>query len=240
MKRPWIVPAVIAAITIISSVIGTIAAFTYEHHRGLAARHKQPLTLDKLFDGTFAADKQSIHWVTPANSTNGVYGVLDDDGSISLVDLTKNSTKTLVEAGQVLDIDGEPLNYDSWSLSPDAKYILFRTDTLKVFRYSNYANYYIHELDTHTTHPLTSPTNPASISLAKWANSGHALAYVKSNDLYVVHARDIFKDGNSAVRVTDSGTETVFNAVADWVSDLRNLKMILTCQGLRRRDPQLA
>lgn len=96
-------PVIIAAITILSSVIGTIAAFTYEHHHGLL-RHQQPITLDKLFDGTFAATKHDIKWVSPPNSTNGVYGVQDENGSISLVDLTKNTTKMLVDAGEVLDV----------------------------------------------------------------------------------------------------------------------------------------
>lgn len=50
-----------------------------------------------------------------------------------------------------------------------------------------------------------------------WSPSGHALAYVRGNDLYVVHARDIPKETSKAIRVTDSGTDSVFNAVTDWV-----------------------
>lgn len=50
-----------------------------------------------------------------------------------------------------------------------------------------------------------------------WSPSGHALAYVRGNDLYVVHARDIPKETSKAIRVTDSGTDSIFNAVTDWV-----------------------
>ncbi|TIC27149.1 hypothetical protein E3Q11_02680 [Wallemia mellicola] len=216
-RRYWIIPVIIVSITAISSIIGTIAALTYQHHFGISSRHHLPLTLDKVFDGTFNPVHHNIKWVNQQNSSHGMYGVQDDNGAISLVNVSSNTTKTLVQPGEVLDIDGQPLEWDGWSLSPDGKFILFQTDTIAAFRYSNYANYYIHSLDTRSTHPLTQPTNPGSISLAMWSPSGHALAYVRGNDLYVVHARDIPKETSKAIRVTDSGTDSVFNAVTDWV-----------------------
>lgn len=92
------------SITAISSIIGTIAALTYQHHYGISSRHHLPLTLDKVFDGTFNPVHHNIKWVNQQNSSHGLYGVQDDNGVISLVNVSSNTTKMLVQPGEVLDV----------------------------------------------------------------------------------------------------------------------------------------
>ena len=103
---------------------------------------------------------------------------------------------SLKENGSLLPI------YD-YHLSADAKYLLVKTDYKKVcrflilcmftlscvrkkqWRYSNFGNYYIHNIETQATYPLAPPTNPPTISHAVWSPTGDAIAYVQSNDLYI-------------------------------------------------------
>ncbi|TIB06263.1 hypothetical protein E3P96_00603 [Wallemia ichthyophaga] len=211
--RRWLIPFILTSITIISSVFGTIAGFTYEHHIGISKQ--QPFTLDKLFDETFESFTSDISWIN--GDGDGVYTRTDESGAIELVYLNDNTTKTLVKAGEVFDIDGNPLDLDSFTISPDLNFILLKSDTLQQFRHSSYANYHIHSIESNSTHPLHDLTSPPSISLAKWSPSGHSLVYCISNDLYLVHSRDVSKDPPQSVRITETGTDSTFNGVTDWV-----------------------
>ena len=56
-----------------------------------------------MFNGTFTPYKSPVKWVNVANSTNGVYGINDDD-AIVLVDLTSGTNRTLVEHNDVLGV----------------------------------------------------------------------------------------------------------------------------------------
>ena len=56
-----------------------------------------------MFNGTFTPYKSLVKWVNVANSTNGVYGINDDD-AIVLVDLNSGTNRTLVEYNDVLGV----------------------------------------------------------------------------------------------------------------------------------------
>ncbi|KAI8981579.1 dipeptidyl peptidase IV N-terminal region-domain-containing protein [Pilobolus umbonatus] len=57
---------------------------------------------------------------------------------------------------------------------------------------------------------LSSVDQPPIISYSVWSPSGHQLAYVMKNDLYIT-------DLTNHTRVTLDGSPTVFNGVPDWV-----------------------
>ena len=101
-SRPkWLIPVLLVSILCGSAIIGVIAALTYEHSS--STRSLLPLTIDNLFNGTFTPYKSLVKWVNVANSTNGVYGINDDD-AIVLVDLTSATNRTLVEHKDVLGV----------------------------------------------------------------------------------------------------------------------------------------
>lgn len=81
------------------------------------------------------------------------------------------------------------------------------------WRHSSYSNYYIHDLKTHETHPLTTPTNPPIVSFAQWSPTGQQIAYVMSNDLYILPS----PSSSTPIRVTSSGNASLFHGVPDWV-----------------------
>ena len=84
------------------------------------------------------------------------------------------------------------------------QYLLVKTDHRKVFlcpthtcniylkakikqwRWSSHGNFYVHNIAAKTTHPIVPPTNPATTAYATWSPTGHAIAFVTNNDLYVL------------------------------------------------------
>lgn len=72
------------------------------------------------------------------------------------------------------------------------------------------------------TFQLRTPTYPAEIAYVGWSPTSHSIAYVHQNDLYVVPAANLnnlkaVADIPQTIRVTQDGSDTVFNGVPDWV-----------------------
>lgn len=123
----------------------------------------------------------------------------------------------LVNSSHVLDAQGHQLDWQTWRLSPDGKYVLFRSNSVQQWRHSTRGNYWIHRLSDASTFPITAPSEPPQIAFASWSPVGHALAFVQSNDLYIIPEKEMSGKEPRAVRVTTDGSETVFNGVPDWV-----------------------
>ncbi|KAF8643012.1 hypothetical protein AX16_009257 [Volvariella volvacea WC 439] len=200
----------IASLVAFAAFIGIIAASTYTGgvRRVHGSRH---ILMDHIFNGTFAAERKSLHWVPEAG--DGVFSI-DEDGYIRLVDLKTNRTTDLVRKNDVRDTSGQPFWWFGWRLSPDMKYLLVKTDYLKQWRWSSYGNYYIYNIEANTTHPLTPPTHPATTAYVTWAPTGQALAYVTGNDLYILPSPE---PDAAPIRVTSSGNASLFHGVPDWV-----------------------
>lgn len=54
------------------------------------------------------------------------------------------------------------------------------------WRHSSFGNYYVHSLDTKATYPLLPPTNPPVTAYATWSPTGDSIAFVASNDIYIL------------------------------------------------------
>jgi dipeptidyl aminopeptidase len=101
-----------------------------------------------------------------------------------------------------LQENGQMILWTSWKLSPDMKYILVKANHHKVctsssyffeilnqyqqWRHSSFGNYYVHSLETKATFPLLPPTNPPVTAYATWSPTGGSIAFVASNDLYIL------------------------------------------------------
>ena len=128
-------------------------------------------------------------------------------------DIAANTSSLLVEGSKVLNHLGIQLDYQSFQVSHDLKYILFGCDKEPLWRYSSRSNFWIHEIATSKTVSLDKRSNPSRIAIAKWAPQGHAIAYVRNNDLYITTSSDF----SSSIRITNDGNETIFNGIPDWV-----------------------
>lgn len=102
------------------------------------------------------------------------------------------------------------------------KYLLLKTSYRKLWRHSSYGNFFLHRLEDHATFPLRMPESPAKIAYAEWSPAGHHVAFVYENDLFVVDSGEIDlavagPKSPRATRITEDGSEDVFNGVPDWV-----------------------
>ncbi|KAI9067913.1 dipeptidyl aminopeptidase [Trametes sanguinea] len=212
-KRPASVRYLVISLVTLVSVAVIIGVFAARSYTGTAFRIQgvQHITMDHIFNGTFSARSQSVNWVPEAG--DGVFATVQGT-SILLVDLKSNSTKELVSVADVKDEHGRPLNWASWKLSSDMKYLLVKADHKKQWRHSSFGNYYVHEFATKRTWPLIPPTHPPITAYATWSPTGESIAYVTENDLYVVPTPS---ETTSPIRVTTSGNASLFNGVPDWV-----------------------
>jgi dipeptidyl aminopeptidase len=123
----------------------------------------------------------------------------------------------LVDASKVTNENGARLDWRAWTLSADSEYVLFQSDYVKQWRHSSFGNYYVHRLSDSTTFPITPPSSPPKVTLVKWSPTGHSLAFVMENDMYVIPGQGMSGSQPDAIRITNDGSETVFNGVPDWV-----------------------
>jgi dipeptidyl aminopeptidase len=141
-----------------------------------------------------------------------------DGGNIWLSKVQNMSSQTLlVDGSRVTDRAGNRLSWQSWHLSADMEYVLFRGDSVKQWRYSSFGNFFVHRLSDGATYPIHPPSHPPSASIAVWSPVGHALAFVNNNDLYVITESELASTNPNAIRVTTDGSSVVFNGVPDWV-----------------------
>ncbi|GAA5872183.1 hypothetical protein JCM8547_003828 [Rhodosporidiobolus lusitaniae] len=205
------------------------ASSTALHRHRFEGKGLKKMTLDELKNGTFWTERAQLNWLAEAG--DGVFSQRGEDGSIYLTDLNKNLSRVLVAGDDVKDPrTGEQLAWEGFKVSPDMQFILFSTDSRQQWRHSTLSNFYLHRISPVSTLPLT-PTSASSssrgsgrTSLAVFAPTGHTLAYVETNDLFVVPESDIdaaFEEGaglhRRGSRVTDDGGMDKFNGVNDWV-----------------------
>lgn len=148
----------------------------------------------------------------------GTFSEIDSQGNIFLSTVQNMTESTLlVNASQLRDETDSPVSFQSWQLSADMQYVLFRTDTVKQWRHSSFGNYLVYRLKDKSLFHLTTPDARPSTSIAVWSPVGHSLAFVQKNDLYVVTASELASGKPKPIRVTTDGSPTVFNGVPDWV-----------------------
>ena len=167
-----------------------------------------PLTLKSITNGSFGA--------------HGIYGVnpLPDGESYSqLVDgkrIVVSSFKTGEQTGILFDVEDTKgkvklSRIDGYTLSPNQKNILLRTQTRGIYRHSTTAVYYIYNVQNRTLAPL-SDGGPQECPL--WSPAGNMVGFVREGNLFLVKL--LFD--NAEVQVTKDGKfNSIINGKADWV-----------------------
>ena len=167
-----------------------------------------PLTLKSITDGSFGA--------------HGIYGVnpLPDGESYSqLMDgkrIMVSSFKTGEQTGILFDVEDTKgkvklSRIDGYTLSPNQKNILLRTQTRGIYRHSTTAVYYIYNVQNRTLAPL-SDGGPQECPL--WSPDGNMVGFVREGNLFLVKL--LFD--NAEVQVTKDGKfNSIINGKADWV-----------------------
>lgn len=190
----------IAALIVIIAGISTAV-------RALPATKLNEFTLDDVLSGTFSATGFNGTWIS-----DNEFLYRTSDGGLSKYNVESGQVTSLV-AGNFLS----SLRGSSFTLSPDGNYILYRTNTLSVWRHSNFARYSIIDLvNGNAIYPLQpQQANPQlMLRYARWNRVGKGLIYVYENDIYYRNLPDSVED----IRLTTTGqSETIFNGIPDWV-----------------------
>ncbi|CAG8607679.1 25771_t:CDS:10, partial [Gigaspora rosea] len=203
-----ILPCLIIAAIFIIAWVGSTIIYAYYRSTSTASPTNDSLNriqFDDIYNGTFSPHWTGLTW-SSAGDDDGVFIYRDDDDSIILEQISDRSKKTLPS--------GRPLEYFEFFVSPDNQYILFGANFTKGWRHSYSANYYIFNISSKTTFPLTkeiNSTHQARISYATWSPVGHNIAFVKDNDVYVSLGL------TEERRITYDGSDVVFNGVPDWI-----------------------
>ena len=102
--------------------------------------------------------------------------------------------------------------FGGYSFSADEKKILIETKEEALYRYSYYATYFIHDLNTGKTQALIAGEKNKT-RLASFSPDGNKVAYVYDNNIFIY---DINKNETTAV-TQDGQWNSIINGATDWV-----------------------
>ncbi|KAI8367711.1 dipeptidyl peptidase IV N-terminal region-domain-containing protein, partial [Blakeslea trispora] len=148
-----------------------------------AEEHNKRFEFEDVFNSSFAPKRTNLVWVEN-DPRDGIYTYRDP-----------NSNDILLESIE------------------DRKSQVFVQEKDLKWRHSALFNAYIFHVSSKKMTPLSSATNVHSeprISYAVWSPTGHQLAYIMDNDIYIT---DLVKHQ----RITFDGSKTIFNGIPDWV-----------------------
>ncbi|KNZ55886.1 hypothetical protein VP01_2554g3 [Puccinia sorghi] len=212
------IPISIAFFIWISHKTHPIQSFTLNHINKTVIFNSSPnglsrISLSNALSSTFYVHRHSISWLDEAG--DGVYSEITSDGII-LKDLKNNSTRPLIKSSDLLDPDHRPVYPEAFTVSSDLRYILVSTNSVEQWRHSKFSNYWIYDTLRRTVTSLRPdiPPHEPRISIAVWSPTGHSIAYVIDNDIYLITSPD---QVHSPLRLTTTGAPTIFNGICDWV-----------------------
>ncbi|CAA20138.1 putative dipeptidyl aminopeptidase C2E11.08 [Schizosaccharomyces pombe] len=168
---------------------------------------RDSLSLDDIVLQKYKPSYKQVNWIDSQGLKDTF---LVKYGDLINIQDPYNLNKTLFSVSDLV-YNGIQLDYDSYSISFDAKYVLVSVNKSQRWRHSSFAQYYLYNTETKDVNMLGQDNEHWTISLAEWSPTGHQLSFVYNNDLYVRK-----NDGN-VQRLTYDGTVDVFNGLTDWI-----------------------
>lgn len=111
------------------------------------------------------------------------------------------------------DIFGESSKaVEGYEFSDDEKQILIQTETESIYRHSFSANYYVYNIETRRTTPITDFKKGKQM-LAEFSPDGKHLAFVRENNIFVMN----IADKKEVQATTDGVINKIINGSTDWV-----------------------
>lgn len=112
----------------------------------------------------------------------------------------------------VADTKGEKLtSFDDYTMSPDGKNILIKTNTRPIYRRSSTATYYIYNVRNKTLVPLSSGGDQ---ECPQFSPDGNMMAFVRGGNIFLVKL--LYNNAESQI-TKDGEFNKVINGKADWV-----------------------
>ncbi|KAI8890997.1 hypothetical protein K501DRAFT_328149 [Backusella circina FSU 941] len=201
-----------AVILWIGSMVELFTGLAAVHEEAAEMETKSTIGFDDIFNASFSVKRTSLVWVEN-DPRDGIFTYRDPDSNDILLESIENGVAQVFVKEKDLKVKEGVISVDSFALSHDAEYLLLRTNSTKQWRHSFHCNIYIYRLSDKKMFPLTSSStvnDTPKIVYAAWSPTGHKMAYVMENDLYIT-------DLVNHKRITFDGSATVFNGVPDWV-----------------------
>lgn len=150
-----------------------------------------------------------IQW-TPDG--NGYYSFSEQGVKIvNLLDPTKSSVfltqQELIPTGAT-----QPLDVQSFQVSPQGDQLLLFTNTKRVWREHTRGDYWIFNRKTKKLHQLGAQHPQSNLMFAKFAPDGMRVAYVFKHNIYVEYLAD-----HTTNQITKDGGKGIINGTFDWV-----------------------
>ncbi|KAJ2681626.1 Dipeptidyl peptidase 4, partial [Coemansia spiralis] len=181
-------------------------------HAGRAG--KKLLTYDNVGKVSGLVQTESLDWVAHRSDpdVDGLYREVVGDEFVVRSVSNETWKHTLATRGDLIRAAlglGEPFTPLGWSVSADWEYMLFNVRSERVWRHSVRGTYLVYNTRERTMAPLTGTDN-SNVQRVEWAGTGHRLQFVRDNNLFVT-------DMMHEIQVTEDGSDSVFNGLADWV-----------------------
>lgn len=214
-RHLWIPPVILIVLVLVGLAVFWVAHLRFAQINAFSGAIKRPVTLNDVYNGTFSASYTHFDWLPQAGP--GIYTSLERDGSIYTVDCETQAKTLFVRAKDMQDEAGNQLQMYSFQISPNMSQILVETQRQKVWRHSSLSSYYIHSVRDGQTFPLVPDSGVPRTSYAKYTSAGDVI-YVYDNDMYILRNPTSAHRGYH-IRVTDSGSDSVYNGRLDWVME---------------------
>jgi dipeptidyl-peptidase-4 len=185
----------------------------------LSAQQGDPslLTVRRIFgSGEFASEPFGpARWLEDGTAYTTLEPSSDGAGAdLVRYDVEKGTREVMVAARQLVPPgENESLEVEDYGWSPDGTMLLIFTNTRPVWRLNTRGDYWVFDRGTGKLRKLGGPdAKPSTLMFAKFDPSGHRVAYVRENNLYV----EDLASGTITPLTTD-GSRTLINGTFDWV-----------------------
>ena len=143
------------------------------------------------------------------------YTVLEESDAVgaSIVKYSYLTGEKVAVVATAKDIFGNTdIAIDDYSFSKDETKLLIQTETESIYRHSFYAIYYVHDLTTKKTTPI-SDKGKGKQRLAEFSPDGSKVAFVRDNNIFFVDLA--LKQEEQVTR--DGENNKIINGATDWV-----------------------
>ena len=182
----------------------------------IAIAQQKPLTVDRIFDsGEFRAAGFSVNWMPTGNRYFVKQpGVSNNGDDIVLVDPRTSEQTTLISAANLIPEDGaDPIDIESFQVSPDKNKVLVFNNSRRVWRYNTRGDFWVVDLVSGTVRKLGgTDAEEATLMFAKFSPDSKSVAYVRDRNIYVEQI-----ESGQIRQITQTQTDDIINGTSDWV-----------------------
>ncbi|MGC8865201.1 MAG: S9 family peptidase [Bacteroidales bacterium] len=123
---------------------------------------------------------------------------------------TGNRDGYLCIFSEIKDKEGNQIEVDDYTLSPDETQMLIATGTESIYRHSTKADFYIFNLQTKQTQRLS---EGGKQRLAEFSPDGSQVAFIRDNNLYIKN----LNTGTETAVTIDGKLNNIIYGTTDWV-----------------------